>query len=303
VVSDLAAELAWSASELHHKHVVTSHVVTRLGKKNGGVYFEPLQNFMLRDNLHFPPTLSEAYFSSLLNNRCIYIYIYAQNLDNNQSAILPFFNYQYISTTQVSFRQNIQRSEDGRATYYIRWYIPISTLNQLIFALKLRLHTTGVVRIAVIGGTGLQTLPGYTPLATVNPSTPWGRPSAPIHILQHNNTPIAFLSRHGASHEFAPHEVPNRANIAALRSLGVRTIIAFSAVGSLQEEIRPRDFVVPDQVIDRTKGELMNFVICFMKQEEGKGAREGNWRGKNNDIGQERESVLHSDGKANAMRS
>ena len=66
--------------------------------------------------------------------------------------------------------------------------------------------------------------------------------------------PVAFLSRHGLSHELAPHEVKNQANIAALRHLGVRTIIAFSAVGSLQEEVRPRDFVVPDQVIDRTKG-------------------------------------------------
>lgn len=66
--------------------------------------------------------------------------------------------------------------------------------------------------------------------------------------------PIAFLSRHGVHHQFAPHEVNSRANIAALRSIGVRTIIAFSAVGSLQEEIKPRDFVVPDHVIDRTKG-------------------------------------------------
>jgi len=65
---------------------------------------------------------------------------------------------------------------------------------------------------------------------------------------------VAFLSRHGPHHNIAPHEVPSRANIAALRSIGVRTIIAFSAVGSLQEEIKPRDFVVPDQVIDRTKG-------------------------------------------------
>ena len=89
----------------------------------------------------------------------------------------------------------------------------------------------------------------------MNPSTPWGYPSAPIAILKHNDVPIAFLSRHGLSHEIAPHEVPSRANIAALRSIGVRTVIAFSAVGSLQEEIKPRDFVVPDQVIDRTKGE------------------------------------------------
>jgi 5'-methylthioadenosine phosphorylase len=112
----------------------------------------------------------------------------------------------------------------------------------------------GSVHIAVIGGTGLQKLEGYHPVATVNPLTPWGHPSAPIHILKHNDVPIAFLSRHGQYHQYAPHEVNSRANIAALRSIGVRTVIAFSAVGSLQEEIRPRDFVVPDQIIDRTKG-------------------------------------------------
>jgi 5'-methylthioadenosine phosphorylase len=120
--------------------------------------------------------------------------------------------------------------------------------------LRAQLTSSGPVHIAVIGGTGLQKLDGYEPVATVNPSTPWGYPSAPIAILKHNDVPIAFLSRHGLSHEIAPHEVPSRANIAALRSIGVRTIIAFSAVGSLQEEIKPRDFVVPDQVIDRTKG-------------------------------------------------
>ncbi|KAJ5581331.1 hypothetical protein N7450_007632 [Penicillium hetheringtonii] len=65
---------------------------------------------------------------------------------------------------------------------------------------------------------------------------------------------VAFLSRHGSHHQIAPHEVPARANIAALRSIGVRSIIAFSAVGSLQEAIKPRDFVIPDQIIDRTKG-------------------------------------------------
>jgi len=116
------------------------------------------------------------------------------------------------------------------------------------------------VPIAVIGGTGLQQLPGFTPVANLDISTPWGKTSSPISILHHPSPStgkpiaIAFLSRHGLHHEYAPHEVPARANIAALRSLGVRTIIAFSAVGSLQEEIKPRDFVVPDQVIDRTKG-------------------------------------------------
>ncbi|KAF2091330.1 Methylthioadenosine phosphorylase [Saccharata proteae CBS 121410] len=116
------------------------------------------------------------------------------------------------------------------------------------------------VHIAVIGGTGLQSLPNFTHAATLNINTPWGTPSSPISILHHPSPatgkpiPIAFLSRHGLEHQLAPHEVPSRANIAALRSIGVRTIIAFSAVGSLQEEVRPRDFVVPDQVIDRTKG-------------------------------------------------
>ncbi|KFG80165.1 5'-methylthioadenosine phosphorylase (Meu1) [Metarhizium anisopliae] len=110
------------------------------------------------------------------------------------------------------------------------------------------------VHIAVIGGTGLGHLEGYEPIAAVNPITPWGPPASPIKILSHNGTYIAFLARHGLHHQYAPHEVPNRANIAALRHLGVRCVIAFSAVGSLQEEIKPMDFVVPDQVIDRTKG-------------------------------------------------
>jgi len=120
--------------------------------------------------------------------------------------------------------------------------------------------TTGNVRIGVIGGTGLAAIPDFTHVASIPVTTPWGEPSSPIGILEHaspttgESIPIAFLSRHGIHHEFAPHEVNSRANIAALRSIGVRAIIAFSAVGSLQEEIKPRDFVVPDQIIDRTKG-------------------------------------------------
>lgn len=106
----------------------------------------------------------------------------------------------------------------------------------------------------MIGGTGLSRIPGFEPVATVNPETPWGFPSSPILIARHNGVPVAFLARHGAAHQFAPHEVPSRANIAALRFIGVRSIIAFSAVGSLQEDVKPMDFVVPDQIIDRTKG-------------------------------------------------
>ena len=112
----------------------------------------------------------------------------------------------------------------------------------------------------MIGGTGLESLADFHPVATLHLPTPWGSPASPITISEHPSpttgtpVPVAFLARHGLHHEFAPHEVPARANIAALRSIGVRTIIAFSAVGSLQEQIKPRDFVVPDQVIDRTKG-------------------------------------------------
>jgi len=111
------------------------------------------------------------------------------------------------------------------------------------------------VRIAVIGGSGLYHLDNLTKIATVNPETPWGFPSAEILIAK---TPagskIAFLSRHGKGHVYNPTEIPVRANIAALKSIGVKVILAFSAVGSLREEIKPRDFVIPTQIIDRTKG-------------------------------------------------
>jgi purine nucleoside phosphorylase len=116
------------------------------------------------------------------------------------------------------------------------------------------------VRIGLIGGTGLRELPGFTQAAVLDITTPWGNPSSPITILHHTSpstgkvVPIAFLSRHGLHHQLAPHEAPSRANIAALRSVGVRCLVTFSAVGSLREEIKPRDFVLPDQVIDRTKG-------------------------------------------------
>ncbi|MCJ1324069.1 S-methyl-5-thioadenosine phosphorylase [Thelotrema lepadinum] len=131
----------------------------------------------------------------------------------------------------------------------------------------------GPVRIAIIGGTGLSSLPNFEPIAELpltHPTltTPWGQPSSPITILSHprdkssatSTSPeleplkIAFLSRHGLHHEYAPHEVPFRANIAALRKLGVRCVIAFSASGSLQEAVKPRDFVLPHQILDRTKG-------------------------------------------------
>ncbi|KAJ2963174.1 hypothetical protein NQZ79_g1838 [Umbelopsis isabellina] len=111
------------------------------------------------------------------------------------------------------------------------------------------------VPIAVIGGSGLYNLDNLEVIEEINPETPWGFPSDKIIIARSpSGCKIAFLARHGRGHYLTPSEVPSRANIAALKHIGVKAILAFSAVGSLREEIPPCDFVLPDQVIDRTKG-------------------------------------------------
>ncbi|KAG8935872.1 S-methyl-5-thioadenosine phosphorylase [Tulasnella sp. 419] len=111
------------------------------------------------------------------------------------------------------------------------------------------------VLVGVIGGSGLYKLENLTPIKEINPETPWGFPSSPITIAAlPSGVQVAFLSRHGTGHNIPPSAVPSRANIAALKQLGVRAVLAFSAVGSLREEIRPGDFVIPSQIIDRTKG-------------------------------------------------
>ncbi|ORX88849.1 glutamate biosynthesis-related protein [Basidiobolus meristosporus CBS 931.73] len=111
------------------------------------------------------------------------------------------------------------------------------------------------VNIAVIGGSGLYNLDNLEIVEEVYPNTPWGYPSSKIIIGKiPSGLRIAFLARHGAHHQFSPSEVPARANIAALKSIGVKLILAFSAVGSLQEELAPTHFVLPNQIIDRTKG-------------------------------------------------
>lgn len=111
------------------------------------------------------------------------------------------------------------------------------------------------VLVGVIGGSGLYHLDNLTFVRKVEVETPWGKPSSPITISSlPDGSQVAFISRHGAAHTITPSEVPARANIAALKHLGVRAIVAFSAVGSLREEIAPGHFVIPDQIIDRTKG-------------------------------------------------
>lgn len=115
------------------------------------------------------------------------------------------------------------------------------------------------VKAAVIGGTGLYSLDGMELVEEVLPETPWGKPSDTIKIGKIHGKLIAFLPRHGVGHFIMPHEVPMKANICALKILGVEEIVAFSSVGSLREEIKPLDFVLPNQIIDRTRGRESTF--------------------------------------------
>ncbi|KAM0750309.1 5'-methylthioadenosine phosphorylase [Meredithblackwellia eburnea MCA 4105] len=112
--------------------------------------------------------------------------------------------------------------------------------------------------VGVIGGSGLYKLDNLTVEQTLDIDTPWGKPSSPITIasITTPNGPVsvAFIARHSSSHSIPPSSVPARANIAALKHIGIKAIVAFSAVGSLREEVRPGDLIVPDQIIDRTKG-------------------------------------------------
>lgn len=113
--------------------------------------------------------------------------------------------------------------------------------------------------LGIIGGSGLYDMPGLEDVDEVMPETPFGAPSAPIVTGTLGATKLAFLARHGRGHIYAPTNVPYRANIAALRSLGVRQILSVSAVGSLRESLAPRSAVVPDQIIDRTTSRERTF--------------------------------------------
>ena len=114
-------------------------------------------------------------------------------------------------------------------------------------------------RVGVIGGTGVNEIPGLTDVQEVRRTTPFGAPSDNIVVGNLDGAPVAFLSRHGKGHRLSPTEVPVRANIYALKSLGVERVISVSAVGSLREDMAPRDIVVPDQLIDRTRNRASTF--------------------------------------------
>ncbi len=114
-------------------------------------------------------------------------------------------------------------------------------------------------RIGVIGGSGLYEMEGLTDVEEVKVKTPFGEPSDLIVIGTLEGRRVAFLPRHGRGHRIMPTELPSRANIYALKSLGVEHIIAVSACGSMKEEIHPLDMVIPDQIFDRTRGRINTF--------------------------------------------
>ncbi|HET6450794.1 MAG TPA: S-methyl-5'-thioadenosine phosphorylase [Spirochaetia bacterium] len=109
-------------------------------------------------------------------------------------------------------------------------------------------------RLAVIGGSGLYQLDGARLLGRREVPTPWGLPSDELSFVEIGGETVVFLPRHGQGHRYLPAEVPSRANIWALKSVGVQQILAFSAVGSLTERCAPGDFVLCDGLIDKTHG-------------------------------------------------
>ncbi len=113
--------------------------------------------------------------------------------------------------------------------------------------------------LAIIGGSGLYEMPGLRTTREHNIDTPFGKTSAPIVVGTLEGKRVAFLARHGIGHHITPSEVPYRANIYALKSLGVQQIVSISACGSLQEEFAPGHIVIPDQIYDNTHKRARSF--------------------------------------------
>ncbi len=106
--------------------------------------------------------------------------------------------------------------------------------------------------LAVIGGSGLYAFEDLKEIETIDVDTPFGKPSSPITLGRLNGKPVAFLARHGIGHIYSPSEVPYRANIYALKSIGVKRIVSVSACGSLREAYAPGHIVIPNQIFDFT---------------------------------------------------
>ena len=113
-------------------------------------------------------------------------------------------------------------------------------------------------RVAVIGGSGFYEF--LDDAEEIHVETPYGDPSAPIAVGDVDGTAVAFLPRHGTGHAYPPHLINYRANLWALRSLGVRQVLAPCAVGGLRDEVAPGDVVVPDQLVDRTLSRVQTYV-------------------------------------------
>ncbi len=113
--------------------------------------------------------------------------------------------------------------------------------------------------IGIIGGSGLYSMPGFDAREEASIDTPFGRPSDNYVLGSLAGRRVAFLARHGQGHRLSPSELNFRANIFGMKSLGVERILSLSAVGSLKEEHRPLDFVIPDQFYDRTRGRASSF--------------------------------------------
>lgn len=114
-------------------------------------------------------------------------------------------------------------------------------------------------RLAIIGGSGIYHMAGLEDVQENDLTTPFGRPSAPVVTGMLAGQPVAFLARHGLGHHISPSEINFRANIYALKSLGVERIISISACGSLREDFVPGDIVIPDQLFDFTRGRTSSF--------------------------------------------
>jgi 5'-methylthioadenosine phosphorylase len=114
-------------------------------------------------------------------------------------------------------------------------------------------------KVGVIGGTGLYDIEGLTDIEEFDITTPFGKTSDTITTGKLDGVGIAFLPRHGKGHRLSPTEVPSQANIYALKSLGVEQIISINSAGSFKQEIKPGDLLIPDQLVDRTRGRVNTF--------------------------------------------
>ncbi|MDE1975837.1 MAG: S-methyl-5'-thioadenosine phosphorylase [Elusimicrobia bacterium] len=113
--------------------------------------------------------------------------------------------------------------------------------------------------VGFIGGSGLYRMPGLIDAREIAVKTPYGDPSGPLVVGKMSGVSCAFLARHGRDHVFLPSEINYRANIYAFKALGVERLIGVAAVGSLKEELEPKRFVFPDQLVDETKGRASTF--------------------------------------------